>query len=98
MANPVVRPCSSCGKPVETKRLTSMPTCGPRCYQRIRRERLEHKSSLDIRIGDVTVTIADIPRDLDHESLRQAVLETCSNELIAAIEKLRVNQHKELQL
>lgn len=98
MANPVVRPCASCGAPVETRRLTSTPTCGPRCYQRIRRERLEHKSSLDIRIGGVTVTIADIPRDIDHESLRRTVLETCGDELIAAIEKLHTSKHKELQL
>ncbi|WP_148193074.1 hypothetical protein [Pseudomonas syringae] len=79
MANPVVRPCSACGAPVETKRLTSTPTCGPRCYQRIRRERLEQKSSLDIRIGDMTINIADIPRDIDHDSLRRKILEACGD-------------------
>lgn len=98
MANPVVRPCASCGAPVETKRLTSTPTCGPRCYQRIRRERLEHKSSLEIRIGDVTVIIAGIPRDIDQDTLRQTVLETCGDELIAAVQKPHSYQHKELQL
>lgn len=94
MANPVVRPCSSCGKP-ETRRSTSTPTCGPRCYQRLRRQRYEQTSSLDFQIGGLVFTLTDVPREIDHDILRRDILERCGDDLRAAIEKLHPIQQGE---
>jgi hypothetical protein len=95
MANPVVRPCASCGAPVETRRTTSTPTCSPRCYQRIRRERHQETSSLDFIIGGRTFTLMNVPRGIDHNGLRNSLAEALGDELAAKIENTHPTKPEE---
>jgi predicted nucleic acid-binding Zn ribbon protein len=74
MANPVVRPCVSCGNPVETRRLTSTPTCSTKCYMRLRRQAEKGASTLSFKIGNVVVTLTDLAPGTDREALQRDII------------------------
>lgn len=92
MVNPVLRPCVSCGAPVETRRMTSTPTCSTKCYQRVRRERLEQESTMDIQFGNITVRILNVRPDINHDSLRARVVELLGPEMMTALTEMEVAQ------
>lgn len=80
MANPVIRPCTSCGRPVETRRLTSTPTCSTRCYQRLRRKAQQDKTTLLLHVGDAIITLTGLPPDTDKSDLANNILAAISHD------------------
>lgn len=90
MANFVLRPCASCGNSVETRRLTSTPTCSPKCYMRLRRQAEKDKSTLVFSIGKVVIKIHDLPDDTDRDALYRKILNGLPPELIKGMHLIEI--------
>ncbi len=83
------RNCARCGTPFQLRpQGQHAKFCSTACRVAASKQRNLEQTTLVLQVGGVTITIADLPKHIDPTSLRQTILETCGEELLAAIKKL----------